>query len=167
MRAWRQRLGQLPNDDFDDRAVITNFFGPSEEDHRHILHGSNIDAVYLLEPRHRLTGPIGLLALNPFLLVANPVARWFTDIHASHCSAARETGQPGRPRPCARAPPSGTRNSGERPSRAGNQPLDDLARAQAAGLGRQAVERGLGFGEQGASLGRRRLRRGQQGERQA
>ena len=52
VRARSQWLGKLPNDDLDDRAVVTNFLGMGNEHRRHVLHGSNIGTACLLSSRY-------------------------------------------------------------------------------------------------------------------
>ena len=65
MSRWL-RPGQLPNDDFDDRAVVTDFFGPRQEDSRYILHSSNIGATSLPGPAALVHDRTGQCLLGDF-----------------------------------------------------------------------------------------------------
>lgn len=48
VRAWSQRLGEFPDDDLEDRTIVTNLLGMGKEHRRHILHASNISAKCLV-----------------------------------------------------------------------------------------------------------------------
>src|SRR5437867_13420712 len=50
VRARSQWLGELPNDDLDDRAVVTYLLGLGVEHRRHIFHGTNICTACPLAP---------------------------------------------------------------------------------------------------------------------
>ena len=41
VQTWRKRFRQLPDHDFNDRPVVTNLLGTSEQDGQHVLHDSN------------------------------------------------------------------------------------------------------------------------------
>ena len=56
VRARSQWLGELPNNDLDDRAIVTNFLGLGNEHRRHVLHGSNICTACLLAPNALFVG---------------------------------------------------------------------------------------------------------------